>query len=81
MLKQAGPSSTQLNSAAEATEFAPNDEEARAIAFLPQGKPLETYKEVGNKLRMSLTLGHSTSEEVAQSMGFKIGTVVVFYSR
>ena len=66
---------------ANVTEFAPDDEEARAVAFLPEGKTLEAYKEAGNKLREFMRLGHCSSEEVASSMGFIMGTVVVFHPR
>ena len=81
MLKQAGPSSTQLSSADEANEFAPSEEEARVIAFLPEGRSLERYKEVGNQLRQFVKLGHCTSEEVARAMGFKMGSVVVYCNK
>jgi len=81
MLKEVGPSSVQLNSVDEAKEFATSEEGARAIAFLPEGKSLERYKEVGNQLRQFLRLGHCTSEEVARAMGFKMGSVVVYYNQ
>ncbi len=81
MQRQAGPSSTHLEMLANATEFASDDEETRAIAFLPEGKTLEAYKQAGNKLRVFMSLGHCSSEEVASSMGFKMGTVAVFHPR
>ena len=80
MLRQTGPSSKLLESALDVTKFAP-DTEARAVAFLGEGRGLEAYTEAGNDLRVVLQLGHCTDRQVAQSMGYETGFVVVFHSR
>lgn len=81
MLKQVGPSSTLLESVSDVNDFAPDEEEARAIAFMVEGKELEVFKEAGNQVRVLVRLGHCSDPDVARSMGFKMGSVVMFHSR
>ena len=81
MLRQAGPSSKLLDSVSDVNNFVPDEAEPRAVAFLPEGEELDIFKEVGNNVRMFLRLGHCNDPEVARSMGFKMGSVVVFRSR
>ena len=81
MLRQVGPSSTPLNSESEVSEFAPDESETRAVAFLSDPKLLDAYFEAGNEIRLFVKLGHITSEKVAKSMGIKMGSIVLFHPR
>ena len=80
MKRQAGPSSTPLNSEAEVNEFAPGETETRAVAFLSDPRALDSYFEAGNEIRLHMRLGHCTDAEVAREMGAKMGQVIVFHA-
>ena len=84
MMKQAGPPSQLLASVAETKAFARSNTEIRVIGFFSEStKPevLERYMESGNRVRMDMELGHTTDEMVAEEMGFKTDTIVVFHPR
>ncbi len=81
MLRHAGPSSEPLNSESELNEFVPSESETRAVAFLSNSGALDGFIEAGNHLRMTMELGHCSDAEAARSMGFEMGTVVVFHAR
>ena len=81
MLRQAGPSSIPLNSELEVNDFLSSESETHAIAFLTEPQKLDAFIEAGNEVRVFMKLGHSTDQEVARSMGIKMGSVVVFHAK
>ena len=81
MIRQAGPSSKPLDSESDVTEFGSSEEETRVVAFLDDPRTLDSYFEAGNEVRMFLELGHCTNREVAKSMGFEMGSAVVFHAK
>ena len=80
MLRQSGPSSIPLSSEEEINEFGSSETETRAVAFLDNSRALDQYFEAGNLVRLDMELGHCTNREVARSMGFEMGSVVVFHA-
>ena len=81
MQHQAGPSSIPLNSEPEVATFISSDSETRVIGFLDNSKQLDAFVEAGNKVRVEMDLGHCTSKQIAESMGFRMGVIVVFYPK
>lgn len=81
MQHQAGPSSIPLNSEQEVATFISSDSETRVVGFLDTPRQLDAFIEAGNRVRVEMDLGHCTSEQVAHSMGFQMGSVVVFYPK
>ena len=82
MKRQAGPSSTLLQSAEEVKKFSKSPTEPRVVAFFSEStnsKLVEAFMEAGNLLRMDMKLGHCTDVAVAMEMGQKVDTVVVYY--
>ena len=82
MKRQAGPSSTLLQSAEAVKKFSKSPTEARVVGFFSEStnsKILDAFMEAGNLLRMDTKLGHCTDAAVAMEMGQKVDTVVVYY--
>ena len=84
MKRQAGPPSQLLTTVQDAKAFSHSSNETRAIGFFTDSTSsnvLELYMESGNEIRMDMELGHCTDPSIAQDMGFRPDTVVVFHPR
>ena len=82
MKRQAGPPSRLLSTVQEAKAFSQSSNETRAIGFFTDSTSssvLNLYIESGNEVRMDMELGHCTDTSIAQEMGFRPDTVVVFH--
>ena len=84
MKKQAGPSSTFLESIEAVRAFARSSTETRGVGFFSSetsADALKTYTKSGNLARMDLKLGHTTDPAIAEQLSFPLNSVVVFHPR
>ena len=82
MKRQAGPSSTLLQSVEAIKKFSKSPTEARVVGFFSEStnsKILDAFMEAGNLLRMDTKLGHCMDAAVATEMEQRVDTVVVYY--
>ena len=82
MKRQAGPSSTLLESAEDVKKFTKSPNEPRVVAFFSEStssKMVDAFLEAGNLLRMDIKVGHCRNADVAKALGQKVDTAVVYY--
>lgn len=82
MKRQAGPSSTLLESVEEVKKFSKSPNEPRLVAFFSEStssKLVDAFLEAGNLLRMDMRVGHCRNADVAKKMGQEVDTAVLYY--
>ena len=82
MKRQAGPSSTLLETVEDVKKFIKSPNEPRVVAYFSEStdsKLVDAFVESGNLLRMDTKLGHCTNAAVATEMGQKVDTAVVYH--